>query len=218
MSKKSKQIIAVVSVMLILLIGVWAINNYINEKRLNEDKAELFDESLYASYAYLIDTNNSLFTLLNIYEEVALTAKEDTQQDFQESVKKFFFAALDNNPLYLKAYMKVDDNSLFLSTAVSNYLSDGGKLREKESDAYKHFAAVWAELSSEIRFEDYESLMNRINLFRGVLAESLPNMKTQLQSYSNDKDAWCRIKPMDKLYIWQRYNERKNWPFTFLNK
>lgn len=217
------RIIAILSVSTaILLFALWSINNYINEKIFNEDKAALYDECICASYRFLSNIQDCLLVIIDTYEEAAYQAHDINSLDIEENFENCFFNILDNSVKARNAWKTLDNNGLFRMSAVSNYLEDGGKLREKESMAYRKYLAVWYELTSFHRsvfsdFEKYEDIRDRLALLKHILIESLPNMKSSNLYLSDDYYAWQKIEPINKLYIWKKHNDRKNWPFTFLN-
>lgn len=221
---KKYRIITILSMLTaVLLFAIWSINNYINENIFNEDKAALYDESINASYRFLSNIQDCLLVLIDAYEEAIYKANDKNPYDLKENFEDCYFNILSNNTKVSQAWRTIEFNGAFRMSAVSGYLEDGGKLREKESIAYRKYLSIWYELTSFHKsvfndFDKYEDIRDRLALLKAILIESLPNMINKNTPVSDDYYAWQKIDPINKLYIWQRYNERKNWPFTFLNK
>lgn len=214
--KATKIIIWITAPIIFVLLSSWAINNYINDKILNEDKATLFDECMSASYLHISEIAEWLLINIDFRKEVAQKVNMEHPLIFKNDFIIAYNDELENNPLARDADLKLYTNQSFMSSAVACYLCDGGRLREEESMAFNQFISVWCEIQHP-ELDSYESYMERLDVLKKVLNEAMPLMRKSIKSYSNDVNAYRAIDPLDKQYIWERHNARKNWPFNFSN-
>ena len=70
----------------IVLFALWDINRYINEKMLEEGYAEIFDDSMEASYPLLVNSANAFYVRANVFEQNAIEAKRYSRnkEEFDE--------------------------------------------------------------------------------------------------------------------------------------
>ena len=214
--KAIRIIIWIIVPIVLVLLSIWTINNHINDKVFNEDKAALFDECMSASYIHILEIQESLLITIDVYEDVAYKTEMEHPINFKSAFNSAYYKEMENNPRAMNADMVLSINGAFMGSAVANYLNYGGTLREEESEAFRRFISAWCEIEHP-DLDSYESFVERLEVLKGVLNEVMPTMKKSIKSYSNDKNSWREIDPMDKRYIWERYNARKNWPFNFSN-
>ena len=74
---------------------------------------------------------------------------------------------------------------------------DGGPAREEQALAFRKFVAVWFELifPSRLEYDSYDSLIERLNLFRKTLSESMPIVTRYMKSYDKEKYGWREYTP-----------------------
>lgn len=216
--KKGRIFILAVILVIVALFATWAINNYLNEKQFDEEKATLYDESMTKSFSFLTTVQSSLLTMINIYDEIADEANLVGPLYFKDAFEQKFSDKINNSrqifTLYNQDIRFVDT---YYSTAVCGYLSDGGTLRKEESAAFRDFIDAWHEVYKTPVHNDYNAFKERLVALKDTIMMTLPKMKRTINNYDQNNQAWREINPKDKLYIWERYKERKNWPFGFLN-
>ena len=214
--KAIKIIIWITAPIILVLLSVWAINNYINDKNLNEDKAVLFDECMSASYLHISEIEESLLIIIDYRKEVAQKVNMERPLNFKQEFILAYNDGLEDNPLARDVDLFLYTNQGFTMSGVACFLSDGGTLREEESMAFNQFVSIWYEIDRP-DLDSYEIYTERLDVLKNALNEAMQVMRKSIKSYSNDKNAWRKIDPLDKQYIWERHNARKNWPFNFSN-
>ena len=164
----------------------------------NDKKAALYDESLSKTYLFLSEVHQSLYVVINTYEKAAFEAKDDYSLDFKESLENNFLNLVDNERTANEAWKIVEYDESFISTAVCSFMcKDGGPAREEQALAFRKFTAIWFELCSppRLEYDSYDSLMERLNLFRKTLSESMPVIVKHMKSYDKDKYGWRKYTP-----------------------
>lgn len=89
-NKRTFSLIIVVPLGVIILLAMWAINKYQNDRMLDEGYTELFDESMNASYPLIVSYANSLYERAYMFERNAEQASEYSKDidEFQEILVK----------------------------------------------------------------------------------------------------------------------------------
>lgn len=212
MNKRTLKYILYIGLPIAILFSIWAINTYLNEKQFNEEKADLFDECLDSSYLLLKEVHNSLLLIIDFYENNSYTVYAQDPYNFKESFMEYCNEGYMKNPSARKAYIFLEHNSLFIGSAVFLYLTDGGKKREKYSQAIAYTASLWLELTN-IPDKEYDELIEYLHDKRNLLLNIMATLSECKVNPKPDIYAFKEIEPLSKLYIWERHNERENWPF-----
>ena len=168
------------------------------KKTENDKMAALYDESLSKTYHFVSGIHQSLYVVINTFERAAFEAKDDYSSDFKESVENHFYNFLESDRAAKEAWTAVVGDESFRSTAVCRFLChDGGPEREEQTLAFRKFEAVWFELSSPSRLEydSYDNLVERLNILRKTLSESMPIIVKHMKSYDKKKYGWREYTP-----------------------
>lgn len=197
----------------IVLFSLWKINNYQNEKMFEEGMAEIFDESLIASYPLIIKHAS---ILQNRVKQFEVNAKEASMRSSNINEFQEMFVFLNrkynnsNNDYWEREY------TLFNVSIPGNRVHNGTKLRKKASQAidrieWSNYALrKWEEL-------DPDSFINLCHKIQVELSIAIRDLDDYRKPYQ-DINAWRNIGPENSYELHQKYYSRKNWPFTFLNK
>lgn len=172
--------------------------SYLKGESENENKTALYDESLSKTYLFLTGIHQSLYVVINTYEKAALEAKDDYSSDFKESFENHFYDILKSNKSADEAYIAIANDESFRSTAVCGFLcNEGGSDRKDQALAFRKFISAWFELSypSSIEYDSYDDLIERLNLFRKVLSESMPIVFKNTKSYDENIYGWREYTP-----------------------
>lgn len=183
---------------IMVLLTMMSICSCTSKRAENDKKTALYDESLSKTYLFLSGIHQSLYVVINTYEEAAFETKDDYSSDFKESFEKHFFNLLEANRSANEAWTTVERDESFCSTAVCGFLChDGGPAREEQALAFRKFVAVWFELifPSRLEYDSYDSLIERLNLFRKTLSESMPIVTRYMKSYDKEKYGWREYTP-----------------------
>lgn len=215
MKKTRYIIIAIVLIVAISLLSMWAINNRNNERQYNEDIAIRFDESMVASYPLLTNVSNALYIRTNMLENNAKAAQSINPYDYEETFRQLNvqFGSTENGRFmsyWLMAYRQ------FMVSATYGYLERGGKLRENESRAFRKLLYAYYNPEDPLEME-YDSLISECNKVKVMIAESMRDL-AKYHKPETAIDAWTKIDPMKYSHMHKRYQEQKNWPFNFFNK
>ena len=217
--KKGRIIVVAVILFTVALFATWAINNYLNEKQFDEEKAALYDESMSKSFSFLTTVQSSLLAMINIYDEIADEANMVGTLYFKDAFEQKFSEKIDNSrPFFTLYYQDIRFVETYCLTAVCGYLSDGGTLRKEESAAFREFMDAWHEvykIPNNSDYDAYDAFKERLVTLKDTIMMALPKMKRTINNYDQNIQAWREINPKDKLYIWERYNERKIGPLAF---
>lgn len=173
-------------------------SSYLNGVSDNEKKAALYDESLSKTYVFISGIHQSLYVVINTYENAAFKAKDDYSYDFKEAFENHFWNLVDYNRSANEAFTAIEKDEIFRSTAVCGFMChDGGPAREEQALAFRKFVAIWFELCSPSRLEydSYETLIERLNLFRKTLSETMPIVVKHMKSYDKEKYGWRDYTP-----------------------
>jgi len=214
MKNKTRIVIAfVLFAAFLILFLMWFINKQQNEKQYNEDLANRFDQGMLISAPLLSNVADAMILNIQQLEKNATIANHLGQyNDFHDS-----FIELNQQSLgtpesrFISSYQA--QFRMFITSRTYGFLAHGGKLREKESQAFMQLVYEISEFIDEDW--DYDSLM----IVLGQRKEKVLEAQKMISAYPNtgDIDAW-RFPEFDDHQIFTRYYSRKNWPFTFLNK
>ncbi len=203
---------AIITIVSTILFVLWSINNYQNEKQLNEDLAVRFDESMEATYPFLLKVSDALYMRTNMLENNATVAINTPYDDYKETFRQLNSQYMDteNGHFMINWIMAFD---AFYSSAVCGYLEGGGELRKKESKAFRKLLYAKENPSGALEME-YDSLIAECNKVKVALAESMRDL-AKYNKPGTPLDASKDIDPSNYSYIFKRYYQRKNWPFNF---
>lgn len=197
----------------VLLLALWAVNNYQNEKKINEEYAEIFDRSMAASYLLLINYADILYEKATIFENNARRANSitNTKNEFQEIYTNLNRRYFESQTIHRYEYWDRQYN-LFISSIPYGRLCNGSELREQESKAFYKI-----ENSRQILSRWYELTPNEFIQMCQEIKVKLNEAKRDLEKYRNFNkgiNEWKNIGPEDSYELHQKYNARKNWPFN----
>lgn len=213
MSTKKKIIIAtIIALPVILLFSMWFVNKLQNEKHYAEDLAVRFDDAMKASYRMLAVTNSALYRKVEFLEQNATEAFKYYPSEY---IKAFQYlneeGVFTNDRLYIRDYM------FSLPCYAGWTLRNGsGKLREKESRAVRQIEYARQTLNNPYDME-YVELVECLHDVKKALSESSIEL-AKYQIECGDFYEWRNFDDLKYRKIFQRYESRKNWPFTFLNR
>ncbi len=204
------------SIPFIILFMMWGINAISNKRQYNEEKAALFDESYEASYYMLSEIQKALLVLADYYDEMGTLAYQKYQENYKDSFLNLYYDQLKYHPIEHRAldFSKRVDGFIFFS-AVFKFMRDGGSLRKKQSQAIIDLEQAWLAIDSPEKYS-YEELHENLSYGKKRLLNSMLIMNEYYVPHKKDILAWQKISSLSQLYIWQRYSERKNWPFSLL--
>ena len=211
MMNRRQKYILIIGLPIVVLFSMWAINTYINEKRFDNDKAALFDECMESSYLLIKEAQKSILVLIDFYEDLAYKTKEQNPYDFKVQFIKNIDEGFKENPSVSNAFLFLNYNNLFLPSAVCHYLEDGGKQRAKYSQAIYVAVRLWVRYD-DFPDKDYDELLETLRDDKKDLLNSMAVLSEYKVKPNMNMYAFREIEPLSKLYIWERHNERKNWP------
>ena len=217
-STKRKGIIIISCVAATAIVGVtvlWVINKYRNEKFLDEGEAILFDECMYASYPLIANYSNVLYEQASIFEYNAQQASAMSRDldEFQENLINLNRPYINSRRYWFAVSMEY---RMFITSVPYSYLCINPKLRKKESAAFgktiysENTLKKWDEMEPD-------SLIHACQEIKVCLSEALRDLD-RYRKPNQEITAWREISPNQGRDLYKKYNERKNWPFSFLNK
>lgn len=214
MGMKKKIIAGVIILPIVVLFAMWFVNKQQNERQYAEDLAVRFDETMKASYPMLTITTTALHRRADIWEQNATEAYKNYSREYKEA---FQYLNSQSFNTYQGAYIMRDIEvyRFFLSSVAFNYLYHGGDLREKESQAFNKILYAYQNPTDPLEME-YEELIESLHKVKDALSESTAEL-AKYKTGCGEYDDWRHVNPTKYQHIHERYNSKKNWPFTFLN-
>jgi hypothetical protein len=214
MGMKKKIIAGVIILPFVVLFAMWFVNKQQNERQYAEDLAVRFDETMKASYPMLAITTTALYRRADIWEQNATEAYKNYPREYKEALQYLNGQTFNT---YQGAYIIRDIKvySFFLSSVGFNYLLYGGDLRKKESQAFGKILYAYQNPKDPLEME-YEELIESLHKVKDALSESIAEL-VKYKASCGEYDDWRNVNPMKYQHIHERYNSKKNWPFTFLN-
>ena len=211
---KKKIIAGVIILPIVVLFAMWFVNKQQNERQYAEDLAVRFDETMKASYPMLTITTTALHRRADIWEQNATEAYKNYSREYKEA---FQYLNSQSFNTYQGAYIMRDIEvyRFFLSSVAFNYLYHGGDLREKESQAFGKILYAYQNPKDPLEME-YEELIESLHKVKDALSESTAEL-AKYKTGCGEYDDWRHVNPTKYQHIHERYNSKKNWPFTFLN-
>jgi len=211
---KKKIIAGVIILPFVVLFAMWFVNKQQNERQYAEDLAVRFDETMKASYPMLAITTTALYRRADIWEQNATEAYKNYPREYKEALQYLNSQTFNT---YQGAYIIRDIKvySFFLSSVGFNYLLYGGDLRKKESQAFGKILYAYQNPKDPLEME-YEELIESLHKVKDALSESIAEL-AKYKASCGEYDDWRNVNPMKYQHIHERYNSKKNWPFTFLN-
>lgn len=216
MNTHTKIIIITLTVATTSLLVMWGVNKYKNEKMYEEGIAQLFDESMTASYPLLITSANTLFMQASLFENIAYEAQKYSanQGEFQDvftQINNQFINTPDGRQLYVNL-MQYES---FIPSVAYGQLSVGSKLRDKESRAFRKIEYARQSLRNWETFKP-DSLIAMTRDVRTSLSEAMRDIDRYRNPYQ-DADAWRNINANKSCRLHEQYNANRNWPFSLIN-
>ena len=211
---KKKIIAGVIILPFVVLFAMWFVNKQQNERQYAEDLAVRFDETMKASYPMLAITTTALYRRADIWEQNATEAYKNYPREYKEALQYLNGQTFNT---YQGAYIIRDIKvySFFLSSVGFNYLLYGGDLRKKESQAFGKILYAYQNPKDPLEME-YEELIESLHKVKDALSESTAEL-AKYKTGCGEYDDWRHVNPTKYQHIHERYNSKKNWPFTFLN-
>lgn len=214
-SKTTKIGTGVVMIVAISLFLMWAINRHNNEEMLNEGIAEMFDESMEASYPLLINSANAFYYRASKYEYNAQEAIRYAKNldEFQEVFTQLNRQSSNSLESQQEGYWSMQ-YEWFIPSIPYGRLCYGSELRDKESRAFRKIEYARQSLRNWSNYEP-DSLIHVCQDVKVALSEAMRDLEKYRRPYQ-DINAWRNIGPENSTALYERYNAQKNWPFTFL--
>lgn len=224
-SKIAKIFFASVFIIALALFLIWEINREQNKKILAEANAIYFDECMEASYPVLTNVALALYYQAGIYENNAKEAKRYcyNYDTFVEKFTELNNQYLNHTDIGTFIFIWNEQYEQLWVSWTSTYLVAGSELREQESKAIVKIEG------SRQRLRKLEDLNSRSDITPdSIITECLEikvavsEAKRDIEKYRlpyQNADAWRKeVKPQKSKVLYEKYEARKNWPFTFLNK
>ena len=216
MCTKKKIIIGtIIALPVIVLFSMWFVNKLQNEKQYAEDLAVQYDETMKVTYRMLTVTTSALYRKAEILEQNATKAYKNYPFDYLEAFKYLNEQSFKTN----NGACIIQDIEYYYWSRVSlavGILQCGGNLRKKESQAVLKIEFAYQDLYNPYDM-NYAELIDCLHNVKKSLSESLAEL-AKYQANSVGFDDWRFIDDWKYRDIFQRYESRKNWPFTFLNR
>lgn len=202
-------LLAILSLIVIVIFSMWLVNKYNNEKMYEEGIAQIFDESMEASYPLLAQAANVYY---DRYKQLEMNAKQ--ANEMSRNIKEFQeeFVRLNRKSSILQSKKFDDDYSLFITSLAGGRLYNGSKLRKKASQAFlkiewsRNALKNWDEMEPD-------SIVKICHKVQVALSTAILDLD-EYRKPSQDINAWRYIGPEDSYELHQKYYARKNWPFT----
>lgn len=201
---------------LLIIVGLslyllWSTNNANNERQLNEDLAERFDETMYITYPFLEKISEALYVRVDILEKNATYAHDNYPLDYKDAFRQLNIMSSDTEPGAFSEYWMKEYCDFFSSTAYG-HLEGAGELRTKERSAFIKLYIAYSNPHGALDM-DYDSLLQECKNIKIAIQESLRDL-AKYRTTNKDINAWRYVQPMKYNHIFKRYYERKNWPFN----
>ena len=213
LSRLEKAAMIIIIIVASVCFLMWSINNHCNEKIFEEKYAEIFDESLQASYPLLVQASTAFYEKSKQFEFNAIEASRYSRNtdEFQE-----YFVQLNRKCQNSQRDYWEKEYSLFIVSLPGGRLFRGSDLRKKQSIAFRKIE--WSRLMlNHWDKMDPDSLIKICHKVQVALSEAIQDID-DYRTPHQDINAWRNIGPEELYEINQEYKQRKNWPFTFLNK
>lgn len=213
--RKAIGIGSILTIVIVALFAMWAINKYQNDKLLNDGEAQLFDKCMEASYPLLSNYSNVLYEKASMFEQNAQQASAYSRDmdEFQEILVNLNRPYINSRKDWFAIEMEY---RMFITSVPYGYLCIYPKYRKNEACAFGKI--LYAENKLK-RWDEMEpdSLIRACKEIKVDLSEAIRDLDKYRKPYQ-EITAWREISPNDVADFYKEYNERKNWPFTFLNK
>ena len=214
--KRRKVLVSLISLLtlsVMILIVMWAVNNIQNEKQLNQDLSERFDDAMVESYPLLEMTAWAFLVQTKAYEENAVLAMKNNPFYYEETFRQYNIEFWNTDDGIAVSQIFAIFNRYKVSNSYSVLLPGGGNLRKEES------AAVLSILLTEGMFRDYREIsidefIQRCERVKKRINQSIEHLRKYKTSVK-DVYSWAYWDDFKYREIFQRYYKRKNWPFNF---
>lgn len=187
------------------------------EKKFEEGWAELFDESMKASFPLLKAEAEILYTRASQFEKNAEIADRYSQnfEEYKEIFTQLNREASNTTDDKYANYLLHIYNNYFISSIPYGRLTCGSKLRKEETKAFWKIESTRQGLADWEEYKPQEFIKYCQNV-KVKLMEALRDLyKYKYKSNYYDENSWSNIGPQDSYNLHQEYYKKKNWPFTY---